>query len=236
MDTLALHSALLVLPSCWHPIPPCREPAAAGLVPSHALKGTPLAPYGSGNLPFGDHARTAPCTLLLPAPTPPSDGGSPTSRIATRPATAPGDILDSPGASPVVLLENPRNLFNIGAAIRVAAAAGSAGVLVTGPQDPWRPAAIVSAAGLQFALPVARIEAIPRCDRPILAIDPMGEPMPWGAMPPGAILAFGSERYGASEELLSCACRRLAIPMTPGVSSLNLATSVAVALYAQNFG
>ena len=56
--------------------------------------------------------------------------------------------------------------------------------------------------------------------------------MPWGVVPPGAILAFGTERHGASEELLSRASRRLAIPMMPGVSSLNLATSVAVALYA----
>lgn len=167
------------------------------------------------------------------SPVPPDTG---VIAIATRPANAPGDILENPEPSPVVLLEDPRNPFNIGAAIRVAAAAGSAGVLVTGPQDPWHPAAIVSGAGLQFALPVARTEGIPRCDRPILAIDPMGEPMPWGAMPPGAILAFGSERHGASEELLSRACRRLAIPMTPGVSSLNLATSVAVALYARKFG
>ena len=167
------------------------------------------------------------------SPVPPDTG---VIAIACRPLTLPGDLLDGPRDAPVVLLENPRNPFNIGAAVRVAAAAGAAGVLVTGQQDPWSPAAIVSAAGLQFALPVARSGGIPDCQRPVMAIDPQGDPMPWEGVPSGAILAFGSERHGASPQLLARASRRLSIPMAPGVSSLNLATSAAVALYALKFG
>ncbi len=163
------------------------------------------------------------------SPVPPDTG---VIAIARRPPVSAADVLCGPADAPVVLLENPRNPFNIGAAVRVAAAAGAGGLLVTGMQDPWHPAAIVSAAGLQFALPVARADGIPDLPRPVVAIDPQGEPMPWGGVPPGAILAFGTERHGASPELLSRAVRRLSIPMTPGVSSLNLATSVAVALYA----
>ncbi|MYC35931.1 MAG: rRNA methyltransferase [Chloroflexi bacterium] len=163
------------------------------------------------------------------SPVPPDTG---VIAIARRPPVSAADVLCGPADAPVVLLENPRNPFNIGAAVRVAAAAGAGGLLVTGMQDPWHPAAIVSAAGLQFALPVARVDGIPDLPRPVIAIDPQGEPMPWGGVPPGAILAFGTERHGASPELLSRAVRRLSIPMTPRVSSLNLATSVAVALYA----
>ena len=163
------------------------------------------------------------------SPVPPDTG---VIAIARRPPVSAADVLCGPADAPVVLLENPRNPFNIGAAVRVAAAAGAGGLLVTGMQDPWHPAAIVSAAGLQFALLVARADGIPGLPRPVIAIDPQGEPMPWGGVPPGAILAFGTERHGASPELLSRAVRRLSIPMTPGVSSLNLATSVAVALYA----
>ena len=163
------------------------------------------------------------------SPVPPDTG---VIAIARRPAVSAADALNGPADKPVALLENPRNPFNIGAAVRVAAAAGAAGLLVTGSQDPWHPAAIVSAAGLQFALPVSRADGIPRGPRPVFAIDPLGEPMPWGDVPPGAILAFGAERHGASRELLARAARRLSIPMTPGVSSLNLATSVAVTLYA----
>jgi len=169
------------------------------------------------------------------SPVPPDTG---VIAVARRPQVSAADALGGPADVPVVLLENPRNPFNIGAAVRVAAAAGAGGLLVTGMQDPWHPAAIVSAAGLQFALPVARADGIPSVDpgsvegRPVIAIDPQGEPMPWGGVSPGAILAFGTERHGASPELLSRAVRRLSIPMTPGVSSLNLATSVAVTLYA----
>ena len=163
------------------------------------------------------------------SPVPPDTG---VIAIARRPPVSAADLLCGPADAPVVLLENPRNPFNIGAAVRVAAAAGAAGLLVTGAQDPWHPAAIVSAAGLQFALPVARADGIPDSRRPVIAVDPQGEPMPWGAVSPGAILAFGTERHGASPEMLARAIRRLSIPMTPGVSSLNLATSVAVTLYA----
>ena len=163
------------------------------------------------------------------SPVPPDTG---VIAIARRPAVSAGDVLNAPDNTPVVLLENPRNPFNIGAAVRVAAAAGAAGVLVTGQQDPWHPAAIVSAAGLQFALPVTRVDGIPGSARPVAAIDPRGEPMPWAGVPPRAILAFGTERHGASPELLARSVRRLSIPMTPGVSSLNLATSVAITLYA----
>jgi TrmH family RNA methyltransferase len=50
------------------------------------------------------------------------------------------------------------------------------------------------------------------------------------------VLAFGSERSGLSEALLERADRRLALPMRPGISSLNLAAAVAAVLYAWRIG
>jgi TrmH family RNA methyltransferase len=126
-------------------------------------------------------------------------------------------------------LEEPRHLGNLGACVRVAAAAAAAGVLTTGPQDPWHPDALRGSAGLHFALPVHRVRAIPASDRPLIALDPEGEPL--GDIPPRAILAFGTERDGLSAELLARADARVALPMAPGVSSLNLATAVAATLY-----
>jgi RNA methyltransferase, TrmH family len=134
------------------------------------------------------------------------------------------------GPGRVVLLEDPRHLGNVGAVVRVAAAAGAAGVLTTGERDPWHPAALRGSAGLHFALPVARVAA-PPADRPLIALDPTGEPL--DRLPAVALLAFGSERHGLSRALLERAERRVAIPMRPGVSSLNLATAVAIALYAR---
>ena len=51
-------------------------------------------------------------------------------------------------------------------------------------------------------------------------------------LPARAVLVFGTERQGLSDELLAAADARLAIPMRAGVSSLNLATSVAAVLFA----
>lgn len=152
--------------------------------------------------------------------------------IARRPAVDLGAVLADPRQAPVVLLEQPKNMGNIGACIRVAAAADAAAVLTTGENDPWYPDAVRGAAGLHFALPVAAVEALPASDRPLLAIDPEGEELSPGGLPPRAVLAFGTERHGISGELLERADARVAIPMRDGVSSLNLATSVAVVLFA----
>jgi RNA methyltransferase, TrmH family len=157
--------------------------------------------------------------------------------IARRPQVDAQAVLQRPGAAPVVLLEAPAHLGNLGAVVRVAAAAGAAAVLTTGTCDPWHPAALRGSAGLHFALPVARIEAVPPMSaRPLWAIDPAGEPAGPGAIPDGALLAFGSERQGLGEALLATADRRIAIPMRDGVSSLNLASAVAVILYLWRFG
>ncbi len=101
------------------------------------------------------------------------------------------------------------------------------------PNDPWHPEALRGAAGLHFALPVAAIGALPEGDRPLVAIDPEGEELAPGTLSPRSILAFGTERYGLSAELLEGADARLAIPMRAGVSSLNLATAVAAVLFSQ---
>lgn len=131
------------------------------------------------------------------------------------------------GAGRVVLLDHPRNLGNVGAAIRVAAAADAAAVVVTGPADPWHRQAIRGAAGLQYALPI--LDAPPP-GRPLVALDPDGDAL--DTLPADAVLAFGSERRGLSDAVLERADARVALPMRPGVSSLNLATAVAATLYA----
>lgn len=152
--------------------------------------------------------------------------------IARRPAVDLDAALADPAPAPAVLLEQPRNMGNIGACIRVSAAAGAAALITTGENDPWHPDAVRGAAGLQFALPVASVESLPQSDRPLLAIDPEGEELAPKEVPPRAVLAFGTERHGLSGEVFDRADARISIPMREGVSSLNLATSVAIVLFA----
>jgi TrmH family RNA methyltransferase len=155
--------------------------------------------------------------------------------LAERRVADPAAVLAGAAPAPVVLLEDPRDLGNMGACVRVAAAADVAGVLTTGSHDPWHPDALRGAAGLHFALPVARLDRIELLDalhRPLLAVDPDGEPLDPAALDPRAVLAFGTERHGLSRELTDRAEQRVRIPMRTGVSSLNLATSVAAVLFA----
>ncbi len=156
--------------------------------------------------------------------------------LAERPVVDAAAALADPRPAPIVLLENPRDLGNMGASVRVCAAADAAAVLSTGGHDPWHPDALRGSAGLHFALPVARIGGLAELaagGRPVLALDPEGEPIDLGAIDPRSVLAFGTERDGVSDELLEHADGRVSIPMRPGVSSLNLATSVAAVLFSQ---
>jgi TrmH family RNA methyltransferase len=184
---------------------PLLERLAAELAPELELRGlvTAVAPAALG--------PRAPHTKML--------------AVARRPAFEPAALP----SGRVVLLEDPRHLGNVGAVVRVAAAAGAAAVLTTGDRDPWDAAALRGSAGLHFALPVGRVDPMRLEARPLVAVDPGGDPVT--ALPPEAVLAFGTERHGLSPALLARAGRRVGIPMRPGVSSLNLATAVAVVLY-----
>jgi len=201
--------------------PPALEEMAANLAPD-------LAGELAGRVETVDKATLADLVPLVPH--------TGVAAIARRPRVDLEAALADPAPAPGVLLEQPRNMGNIGACIRVAAAAGAAALIATGENDPWHPDAVRGAAGLQFALPVARVERLPESDRPLLAIDPEGEELAPERLPERAVLAFGTERHGLSGGLLERAERRVAIPMRRGVSSLNLATSVAISLYAWRLG
>jgi RNA methyltransferase, TrmH family len=224
---------------------PLLEVVVSGEAPLERLSSA-LAPDLSARL--HELARPVePAVFAQLAPLPPPTG---VIALARRRAGDPAAVLADPRAAPVILLEDPRDLGNMGACVRVAAAADAAGVLSTGSHDPWHPDALRGAAGLHYALPVARLErslldrvpaegtgnghttGTPALDRPLLAIDPEGEPLAPGELPPRAVLAFGTERYGLSDELSARADASVSIPMRPGVSSLNLATSVAAVLFA----
>ena len=201
---------------------------AADLDEVHALAAQ-LAPDTS---PFlRERARSVTRSELEAVAGPPFPAGG-VMAIARRPANALAALTEPTRSSgPVVLLDEPRHLGNVGAAIRVSAAAEAEAVVTTGTADPWHPTAVRGAAGLQFALPVGRLDSIAAVSRPIVALDPGGEPLDAGRVPPGAVLAFGSERRGLTAAVREAASATLALPMREGVSSVNLAAAVAAVLY-----
>jgi TrmH family RNA methyltransferase len=141
-------------------------------------------------------------------------------------------------SAPLVVLDAPRHAGNAGAAIRVAAAAGASGVaFLTDPRaplDPWSAAVVRGSAGLHYALPVLQLGSLAHLRGPVIVLDAEGDP--WEALPDDAAFVVGSERAGVSADTLARADRIVALPMRPGVSSLNLATAVSAALYAWRLG
>ncbi|MFF4861786.1 TrmH family RNA methyltransferase [Streptomyces sp. NPDC001231] len=140
-------------------------------------------------------------------------------------------LAHSPRSAPVVVLDQPRNLGNAGAVIRLAAGFGATGVVTTGTLDPWHPTVVRGGAGLHFATAVERLDVDELPRGPLFALDPEGEDIRGVKLPDDAVLAFGSERSGLSAELRARTDHLVALPMRPQVSSYNLATSVAMTLY-----
>ncbi|MEU9298997.1 TrmH family RNA methyltransferase [Streptomyces sp. NPDC048269] len=153
--------------------------------------------------------------------------------LAVRPDRGAGlaALAKTPRPAPVVVLDNPRNLGNVGAVVRLAAGFGATGVVTRGDLDPWHPNVVRAGAGLHFATTVERLDLDELPPGPLYALDPEGEDIRTLTLPDDALLAFGSERHGISPELRERADHLVSLPMRPQVSSYNLATSVAMALF-----
>ncbi|MEU8788060.1 TrmH family RNA methyltransferase [Streptomyces sp. NPDC048643] len=153
--------------------------------------------------------------------------------LAVRPSRAANleALTRTPRTAPVVVLDDPRNLGNAGAVIRLAAGFGATGVVTTGTLDPWHPTVVRGGAGLHFATAVERVTVDELPPGPVFALDPEGEDIRGSKIPDDAVLAFGSERSGLSAGLRARADHLVALPMRPQVSSYNLATSVAMTLF-----
>ncbi|NEC84611.1 RNA methyltransferase [Streptomyces sp. SID12501] len=171
-------------------------------------------------------------TSLVPRPHPTA-----VAALAVRPSRAANleALARTPRTAPVVVLDNPRNLGNAGAVIRLAAGFGATGVVMTGTLDPWHPTVVRGGAGLHFATAVERLTVAELPSGPVFALDAEGDDIRGLKLPDDAVLAFGSERSGLSPELRARADHLVSLPMRPQVSSYNLATSVAMTLYHWSF-
>ncbi|WP_409234975.1 TrmH family RNA methyltransferase [Streptomyces sp. PA5.6] len=153
--------------------------------------------------------------------------------LAVRPSRAANleELRRTSRSAPIVVLDDPRNLGNAGAVIRLAAGFGATGVVTTGTLDPWHPTVVRGGAGLHFATAVERMDVADLPPGPVFALDAEGEDIRGLKLPDDAVLAFGSERSGLSAALRERADHLVSLPMRPQVSSYNLATSVGMALF-----
>jgi len=149
--------------------------------------------------------------------------------IAQKPEYFLEKILQQKGR--IVFLENVRSLDNLGAVIRVCAARGIQAVLMSGTFDPFHSTCLRASRGLHFAIPVIKISEFPQTSKSIIVFDENGKSLKENNLQEDAILVFGSERVGVSESIKKNTDQIISIPMRSKVSSLNLATSVAIAIY-----
>ncbi|MCX6993726.1 MAG: hypothetical protein NT011_11380 [Kiritimatiellaeota bacterium] len=129
---------------------------------------------------------------------------------------------------------------NVGGAIRAAAGLGAARVvLLREAACPFLPKAIRASAGaawkirLESGPGLAELTAIKTA--PLYALDMEGVPLDKVQRPACYGLVAGMEGQGLPEALRRH-CRRVSIPMTNGIESLNAAAATAVALWAWRHG
>ena len=134
------------------------------------------------------------------------------------------------GDAIIVALDGVQDPGNVGTIVRLAAAFDCGGVaLLPGCADVFSPKAIRASAGAVLTVAVAKTTAreVIASGLPLYFADALGRS---AEVPPSrAILVFGNEGAGVSEEIRRAA-KSIRIPMSPRVESLNVAASAAILL------
>lgn len=185
-----------------------------------------LDELGALSLPDG-----LPVFLLRPELWPPLDlfGAGPPLMLLSIPEPPLWDGRLAGGLTVFLPFQDPANL---GTAIRSAAALGVPVVLLKEAASPWHPKSLrasgpaVLAADLRRGPSLGELAAL---DQPgLLALSPTGTDLLRKEFPARCGLVFGLEGPGLDRSWPPD--RRLAIPMVPGVESLNAAAALALAL------
>lgn len=143
------------------------------------------------------------------------------------------------GAKKVVLLENVKDMGNLGTILRTSTAFGADAVVLFGKEcaDLYNPKCVRSSVGNLWKIPVVyikdfkelqavfksyeRVATLPRSKNYLKSFK-VKEPL---------LVMFGSEADGLSDELINFATKDVKIEMASSVESLNLSVSCAVVLY-----
>jgi RNA methyltransferase, TrmH family len=146
-----------------------------------------------------------------------------------RPTFSLSSVL-GPRVSVVVALDGVQDPGNVGTIVRLAAAFDCAGVLLLpGSADAYSPKTIRASVGAVLSVPIASATAadLIRSGLPMFAADARGSSV--SLLPDDAIIVFGSEGRGVSDEVRSHSTP-IAIPISPRVESLNVAVAAAILL------
>ena len=148
------------------------------------------------------------------------------------------DIKDLKNVQKVVLLEDIKDSGNLGTILRSAVAFGADAVVLFGDcVDIYNPKTVRASVGNLWKLPIVQIKDIETFNKTFknfnkIATLPRSKNLLKNYkinLP--AVVMFGSEADGLTDELIKLSDDSVKIEMSPMVESLNLATSVSVILY-----
>ncbi len=138
----------------------------------------------------------------------------------------------------LVVLDGIQDPGNAGTILRTAAALGARAVIaLTGTVDLWNPKVVRGAMGAHFRFPVAHAaheELFGLLDRDGIALwgaAADGEAIGDAVAPDRLAIALGNEGAGLGDALRERCDRLVAIPIDPGVESLNVAVAAGIILH-----
>jgi TrmH family RNA methyltransferase len=147
--------------------------------------------------------------------------------------------LEAPLHGVVLVLDALQDPGNVGTLLRSAVATGISQVICTvGTADVYSPKVARAAMGAHFRLPIVQDVGWDQVPLLLSAADQVYAAVADASMPyyaadwrQSAALIIGNEANGVSEAGLAAATKQIAIPMSPGVESLNAAVAGSVILF-----
>lgn len=150
------------------------------------------------------------------------------------------DVATGPGTV-VLVLDGVQDPGNVGTVLRTALGLGAAGVVaLKGTAELTNPKVLRGSMGAAFRLPAVSTDAAALLawsrarEIELWITDAGAEPVTAGGRGRRAgpiALVLGNEGAGVGPELEAAAGRRVAIPLAPGVESLNVAVAAGILLY-----
>lgn len=146
-------------------------------------------------------------------------------------------INDIKDAKKVVLLENIKDLGNLGTILRTAKAFSQDAIVLYGETvDLYNPKCVRSAVGNLWKIPVVQIKDFQTLKKQFdsynkVATLPKGQGLKEFKIKQPYLIMFGSEADGLNQELIDFSTQKLTIEMNSEVESLNLSISVGVILH-----
>lgn len=138
----------------------------------------------------------------------------------------------------VLVLDGVQDPGNVGTILRTAAALGAtATIALPGTVDLWNAKVIRGSMGAQFshASLHANVDEtlvfLARHEIELWAAEAGGDPLNRGDASPRLAIAVGNEGSGLSPEIRSKARKRIALPISANVESLNVAVAAGIILY-----